>query len=372
MQVTNPFVVQGYLSPHYFCDRVEETRYLSQLVTNGNNVALISPRRMGKTGLILHCLNQASIKEAYYTFVVDIYATKNLQEFVFELGRAIMATLKPKGHRAWELFLNCIASLRSTITFDMNGNPEWGLGIGEVKTPATTLDEIFDYLEHAGRPCIVAIDEFQVVANYSDSNIEAVLRTRIQRCRNTTFIYAGSQRHMMSEIFLTPSRPFYQSTMLMSLGQIAQDHYTDFAQNLFGEYQRSITAEAIADVYNRYDGITWYLQAVLNALFAMTERGECCTPEMVGQAIEQVVTQQSFAYASLLHQLPTKQKEVLVAICKEGKAENITSRQFLQKYHLTASSVQAATKGLLEKDFITFDMGVYSPCDRFFAQWLLR
>ncbi len=67
MQVTNPFVVQGYLSPHYFCDRVEETRYLSQLVTNGNNVALISPRRMGKTGLILHCLNQASIKEAYYT-----------------------------------------------------------------------------------------------------------------------------------------------------------------------------------------------------------------------------------------------------------------------------------------------------------------
>ena len=77
------------------------------------------------------------------------------------------------------------------------------------------------------------------------------------------------------------------------------------------------------------------------------------------------------AYNTMLFLLPSKQKEVLLAICKEGKAVNLTSRPFLQRYHLTASTVQAAVKGLLEKDFITHDMGVYTPYDQFFAQWLL-
>ncbi len=93
---------------------------------------------------------------------------------------------------------------------------------------------------------------------------------------------------------------------------------------------------------------------------------------MVEAGIRQVVAGQSFVYASLLYQLPPKQKEVLLAICKEGKVANITSRPFLQQHRLTASTVQAATKGLLDKDFITQDLGIYSIYDKFFAHWLLQ
>ena len=53
----NPFVTNGYAGPAYFCDRVEETRILTELLTNGNNIALISPRRLGKTDLIHHCFH---------------------------------------------------------------------------------------------------------------------------------------------------------------------------------------------------------------------------------------------------------------------------------------------------------------------------
>ena len=155
--ITNPFVTSGYVSPHYFCDRVEETSLLTSTLTNGNHVALISPRRLGKTGLIYHCFNQDSIKDSYYTFVVDIYATKNLQEFVFELGKAVLGTLKSKGRKVWELFLNTLSSLRGSISFDINGNPEWGIGIGDISVPEVTLDEIFTYLEQADKPCLVAI-----------------------------------------------------------------------------------------------------------------------------------------------------------------------------------------------------------------------
>lgn len=372
MIVPNPFITNGYLSPHYFCDRVEETKLLTRLVTNGNNVALISPRRLGKTGLICHCFGQKDIKENYYTFLVDIYATKNLQEFVYELGKAILGVLKSRGRKAWEKFINTIGSLRSNISFDINGNPEWGLGVGDIKAPEFTLDEIFTYLEHADKPCIVAIDEFQIIADYPDNKVEAVLRTRIQKCRNVWFIYSGSQRHMMSEIFLSPSRPFYQSTRLMSIDPISCDKYVEFAQNLFREYNKEIAREAVIAIYQRYDGVTWYLQSLLNALFTLTESGIACTEEMIEPAIQQIVTQQGFAYKALLYQLPPKQKEVLMAICKEGKAINLTSRPFLQRYHLTASTVQAAVKGLLEKDFITHDMDTYTLYDQFFAQWLLQ
>ena len=183
MVVTNPFVTQGYLSPHYFCDRVEETKYLTDLIINGNNVALISPRRLGKTGLICHCFEQPRIKDEYNTFIVDIYATKNLQELVFYLGKSILGTLKPQGRKMWERFVNTLNSLRGSISFDINGLPEWGLGVGDVKVPQVTLDEIFMYLEQAEKPCIVAIDEFQVVADYP---YPAVQEYKVHLCRITT------------------------------------------------------------------------------------------------------------------------------------------------------------------------------------------
>ena len=366
MNITNPFVTSGYVSPHYFCDRVEETSLLTSTLTNGNHVALISPRRLGKTGLIYHCFNQDSIKGSYYTFVVDIYATKNLQEFVFELGKAVLGTLKSKGRKVWELFLNTLSSLRGSISFDINGNPEWGIGIGDISVPEVTLDEIFTYLEQADKPCLVAIDEFQSIINYPEKNVEAILRTRMQRCRNVWFVFAGSQRHMMSEMFVSPSRPFYQSTRLMSLAPIDCEHYVTFAQDLFREYNKDISRDTVVAIYDRYEGVTWYVQSVLNALFTLTDTSSLCTPDRMETAIQQIIAQQSFAYESLLYQLPPKQKEVLMAICKEKKASNVTSRTFLQRYKLTASTVQGAIKGLLDKDFITLDLGTYTLYDQFF------
>lgn len=98
--VLNPFVVGRYVSEKYFCDREKEMEFLIKQVENGRNVALISPRRMGKTGLMQHCFQQARLNENYYTFFVDIYATSSLAEFVYLLGKTIYETLKPK-RTAW-------------------------------------------------------------------------------------------------------------------------------------------------------------------------------------------------------------------------------------------------------------------------------
>lgn len=371
--LNNPFITSGYASPEYFCDREEETKTLLRWLVNENNVAIISTRRMGKIGLIEHCFHQPEIKEEYYTFLIDIYATKTLRDFVFQLGKAILNTLKPKGRKAWELFLNTLISVRAGFSLDLSGLPSWNIELGDIKSPAVTLDEIFRYLEQADKPCIVAIDEFQQIAGYPEKNIEAELRTLIQHCRNAHFIFAGSQRHLMGEMFISPARPFYQSVSIMHLKAIDLNAYIKFASSHFSALGKKIDTEVVHSLHERFEGITWYIQKLLNVLFAMTPKGETCNTSMVNAALEFVLDSYSFSYSELLFQLPEKQKELLVAICKEGHATALTSGKFIHRYSLpSASSVQSALKGLLEKDFVTREGNEYLVYDRFFAEWLRR
>ena len=371
--VNNPFILYGYESEKYFCDRKRETLELKQLLANGNNVSLIAPRRIGKTGLVENLFHQPQIQKKYYTFLIDIYATKSLEELVMAMGTSMLSSLRPFGTKVMQRFTGFLSSLRSGITFDPAGNPSWNVEIGDIRQPKTTLDEIFRYINESDKPCIVAIDEFQTVAQYRQEKVEELLRTYIQHCRNANFIFSGSQRTMMGEIFLDPSHPFYQSTAMMTLDPIPIDKYTEFAVGLFEESGRQLKPEVVSDIYQRFEGITWYMQRVLNGLFSITLPGSTCSTEMTDGVIDGILRANEFTYQSMLFQLPLKQKELLVAISKAGKARNITSTDFVRRYHLSSpSSVQSAIKGLLEKNFVTTTFGEYEVYDRFFAMWLIR
>ena len=125
------------------------------------------------------------------------------------------------------------------------------------------------------------------------------------------------------------------------------------------------------DVYNRFDGITSCLQRVHNVLFLKTPQDQVCTPEMVDKAVTYILDMFNETYEDIVEKLPYKQREVFYAIAREGKAKSITGRAFIKKHHLqTVSVVNAAVRGLLEKDLITEDKGSYSVYDPFFALWL--
>ena len=369
--MNNPFVTNGYAGPEYFCDRVQETAVLRELLLNENNVALISPRRLGKTDLIWHVFSAEDIRESYYCFVVDIYATKNLSDFVNVLGKAVVDELRPKGKKAWNQFLNVVSSLRSEISFDVHGKPYWSMGLGSITNPAITLDEIFTYLNKAYKPCLVAIDEFQQITRYNDDTIEATIRTYVQRCTNAHFIFSGSQRHIMNGMFTSPSIPFYQSVTLINLQPLDLEVYTDFCVSKFDEAGKHLDRSVVAALYECFEAVTSYMHRVLNVLYSRTEKGATCDISMVDEAIDFILRMSSDTYESLFYQMPEKQRMLFLAIAKDGKATSLTSGAFVNKHRLnSASSVNSALKGLMEKDFITTDKNVYSVYDQFFTLWL--
>lgn len=370
-KINNPFVTTGYAGAAYFCDREQETIDLIRLLTNGNNVALISPRRYGKTNLIKHCFAQTEIADNYYTFLIDIYSTKSVADFVYRLGASILETLKPQGRKVWEKFVTILTSVRTGISFDMAGNPSWTMSVGDISAPQSTLEEIFSYLSQADKPCLVAIDEFQQITHYGNDTLEAALRTYVQNCTNAHFIFAGSQRHLMGQMFTSPARPFYQSVALYNLSLLPEDKYTDFCIRLFEQNGKQLASDVPHVLYQRFDGITYYMQRAMNELYSTTSVGGCCQTQDIDAALANIIASSAIIYEDLLYQLPEKQSVVLQAIAREGKAKNLTSGKFVRCHGLlSTSSVKSAVPALLEKGLITNEMGIYQLYDKFLEMWL--
>lgn len=368
----NPFIISGKIKPQFFCDREYESETLIKFIKNQNNVLLISPRRMGKTELIKHCFDKEELKKDYYTFFIDILQTTSLREFTFLLGREIYDTLLPRSKKIADNFLRLLRSINGTFSYDpVSGFPAFNISIGQIANPEFTLKEIFQFLEKANKRCVLAIDEFQQITKYPEKNVEAILRTHIQNCTNSNFIFAGSRRHILNEMFFYVSRPFYQSASVIDLKSIPEDIYNQFVVKLFKDFEKQIDPKNITKIYNLFDGFTFYMQRVFNQAFANTAEGEKCDLEKIRHALDYSVSINSSIYREILSNIPERQKEVLFAIAKEGKVKQPMSGDFIKSNTLlSASSVQGALRKLLEIDLLTKEDNIYSVNDKFLELWI--
>lgn len=368
----NPFIVTGKIEPDYFCDRVSESARLIKSLVNGNNMVIISPRRMGKTGLIQFCYEKSEIKDTYYTFFIDILHTSSLKEFTYILGKEIFETLAPRSKTMSNLFLQTLKSISGKFGFDPTTNlPTFNVELGDIQRPEYTLEEIFTYLAAADKPCIVAIDEFQQIAKYPEKNMEALLRSHIQKIRNSNFIFAGSERHIMQAMFTSSARPFYRSADILELNAIDESIYVPFIMELFESRDRTVSKDAVERAYHLFKGHTYYIQKTFNEAFSEMLPGEECTPESLIQTIDNLIAGNTTIFREILSNIPKKQKELLYAIARDGEAEQIMSSEFIKKHSLSStSSIQSAIMKLLEKDIVTELNKKYSVTDRFFGMWI--
>jgi len=324
---------------------------------------------MGKTGLIKHTFHQNKDKNINFIYV-DIYQTTNLAEFTKQFVEAVLTQKTVSfSKRIWKEILSFFAAIRPTMTIDpMTGMPQCQVYI-QPQTEASTLEQVFKYLESSDKQSIVAFDEFQVVADYKDCRMEAVLRTHIQQLHNVHFIFAGSKQHIMSEMFLAPNRPFFQSTQMMNIAEINPDVYYEFSARHFEKHHQHITKEVFYEMYDLVKGHTFYVQCLLNRTFQKGTQ-EIVTDD-IWSALGTILDENASSYQMYCNLIPQRQREILKAIAKEGTVEEISSGGFLNKYSLGSSSTaRSAVNALLDKELIYEQNRQFSVYDRFFSLWL--
>ena len=374
----NPFYITGIIPEPYFCDREKETTWFIRTLENKAHILLTSPRRMGKTQLIRHVFEQPSIKDNCYTFYTDIYPTTSLHELVLFLSKEIYSVLVPKGKAVIDKFLAGLHSLAGSIGYDpISGLPTFDIKLGDIHAPESTLEEIFRYLEQADKPCVFAIDEFLQIALYPEKNVEALLRAHIQKMNNCLFIYAGSNRHILENMFNSAAKPFYNSAEQIYLDCIPKDVYTAFANEQFSKAGRKILPEAVSLAYDLFEGHTYYVHNVLHNAFAYLNADKVIDESDIHETLSNILEEKGRTFASVMNQLNFQQKETLIAIAKEGKARGVTSVAFVKKHALKSpSSVQYAISALLDKQLLTYQneerTKTYSVSDRFLEMWICK
>ena len=372
-KIKNPFLISGYQGPEYFCDREPESEKIISALINDRNITLISPRRIGKTGLIHHVFHHlGKTDENSRCFYMDIFSTQNLNDFVLLLGKTVLGKLDNYSESLAKKLSAFFKSFRPAFTFDpVSGAPTVTLGI-QPEQSETGLREIFDYLGESGKRCYIAIDEFQQITEYPEKGVEALLRSYLQFLPNVKFIFAGSKKHLMDAMFSAAGRPFYQSTQKITLGEIPLETYRAFATGLFARKRKNLGAAVFDHIYNLLLGHTWYVQFVCNQLFALpkTEYGTADVDTLIGEILDG----ESATYKTYCEIITKGQLRLLKAIAAETKVAEPQESAFVKKHKLTApSSIHTALKSLLEKMLILKDEdGFYYIQDRFFSLWLNR
>ena len=372
----NPFTIKAYESKELFCDREEELQLMLRNCVNCTDMTLISQRRIGKTGLVLRLFDELKdVKPDIHTIYLDIFASRNIDDFIKLMAEAAMRSFQPKTSIG-EKLLTFIKSLRPQLTFDnITGEPQLQIAYQTAHEKEYTLRGLFEFLDSQNEHIVIAIDEFQQIRDYPEKNMEALLRTYIQQTHLLTFIFCGSKKHLMADIFANEKKPFYSSTVFVALDKISEQSYSSFIRKLFSGRQRNITEEALQFILEWTRRHTYYTQQLCHTIYS--NGSISITIEDVKKACEQLMKQSETVFLQYRQMLTDKQWNYLIAVAKEGSVQQITASAFLKDYKIGSPSVSRrlvealCEKGLIN-DEITLAGTTYSISDVFLSRWMER
>lgn len=370
MNIQNPFIVSGYVSPEYFCDREKETEKIISAINSGRNITLFSIRRIGKTGLIEHVFHNLKKGKKFKLFYIDILPTQNVQTLINILANNIVGKFESRPEMILKRIGEVFSSVRPVISFDpTTGTPNVSFDLQNEKEKTKTIEQIFNYLSAQKKNIVIAIDEFQQIANYPEKNIEAILRANIQRLRNVNFIFSGSHQHLLTSMFSQYGKPFYQSTDMMPVNKLDKDKYSKFIHNKFRIGKMEINKENVNRILDWTRTHTFYTQFFCNRVWAKAVPK--ITDEVIIAVMKEIMEENESVFVSYRNLLTEYQWKVLKAIAKEGSIRRILSQDFISKHKLhTTSSVQTSIKALIDKEMIYKENEYYFVYDVFLERWL--
>ncbi|MFO7669803.1 MAG: ATP-binding protein [Bacteroidales bacterium] len=343
----NPFQTNAYRGPEYFIDRKNETKALNEAILAGRNITLFSHRRLGKTMLLHHVFAQLDPNN-YAPVFVDLFASRNLVHFAQKMTEVLYGQKILHQNRLSKI----LGSLGASLSFDpLTGGPQVNFNLSEPSSVLKSIPQLFKLLSESKKKVVLAFDEFQEVGQYEEDFAEATLRTLMQEFPDIVFLFSGSRKSMMREIFADANRPFFQSTQLMELHEIQQDIYEKEIFHILDKFKKTYDPLLIKQIMNDTYCHTGFTQMVLSRVFS--ESGDRIDYPIYEAVWTDILENHKSMAREQEYLLPELQWRLLTAIAREGHVLEPYSHAFISKHRLSApSSMSRAVKALLDKGLI--------------------
>lgn len=370
--MVNPFLTKGYLGSEYFCDREDESAKILSAINNGRDLVIYGRRRMGKSALITHVYHKLGRKSL--NVWVDLLPTNNMNDLVSYTASAILRSINSDtsiGKKVWD----GIKSLRPAMTFDeLSGQPTVSFDITKEELRIKTFGELIQVLNNTKKKIVLAFDEFQQIQNYEEKNVEAQLRTMLQTSPNISFIFSGSDQHMLMQMFENKDRPFYSFGQYMRLDRIEPKLYLEFIQSHFKKAKKRISEENILEIIEWCNYRTFNIQMVMNRLYSLDQKN--IDEADVRLVKETILREKDEIYYTIRRLVTPGQWKVIEAFAKEGEIESPYGKYFMKKYGFTNSSIiRRAVQTCLENNIFynvhNNERSYYEIDDIFLRRWIM-
>ena len=373
----NPFVYGKVFRGKYFADREAEIAELKNDIASSQNVIVFSPRRYGKTSLILEVLDRVKV-DGLLTCYIDLFKVTSQETFIAAYAREVA---RLQGGRIQTMLKNIRDLLPRLVPKVVMKGEKVDLEVEFEFDPRADKTPLFDDLFEAvatmslqmGKKAVVVFDEFQEITGWDvKGQIERQLRTHFQMHESVSYIFMGSKRHLMQELFRNKNRPFYRFGKHFPLGKIPKDEFAEFIQRRFEETGYQTDRDAIREILHVADDHPYYTQLLCHILWDRKRQEKVIAKEDIYLAVQEVFMREAHAFHDIWDMLPLKSRQLLVALAKEDSPQvRPFSSGFLQKHNLgSASSVQRAITRLLEEEVLEKTNGGYQFTDVFFKRWL--
>jgi len=367
-----PFIYGILATGEYFTDRENEIKQLKQNFQLGTNTILISPRRWGKSSLVKKSADEIMAVERLIRIVhIDMFNIRTEEEFYKSLSEKLLKAVSGKIDDLIDNAKKFMKQWVPKITFNPDSQQEFSFGLNwqDIKQQP---DEILDLAENIaiakGIKIVICIDEFQNIS-YFDNPLafQKKLRAHWQRHQNVSYCLYGSKRHMLMDVFTSPSMPFYKFGSIMFLEKIQTDYWKDFIQKQFRSTGKSITKKQSSNIALMAGNHPYYVQQLAQLCWLRTDKK--VKDAIIDESLESLTLQLSLLFQNLTESLSTTHVNYLRAVISGVTKFSATST--LEKYQLgTSANVSRIKKALINKEIID-DLGEnIEILDPIFAIWL--
>ena len=376
--VANPFYFGDLALDEAFTDRREELKSLEADMRNGRNVALIAPRRYGKSSLLRRAAQELG-RKGVLVVEVDLMKTPTKERFASHLARAIHSDLATPVFKAREAALRVFDSLRvkPVVTLD-TADGSLGFSFSAAHAEADIDDTIERLLElpaelaaERRKRVVVCFDEFQDVTGI-DPRLPGLMRAVFQDQIDVSHVYAGSKREMMNRLFNHENEPLYRSAKVMEIGPIRPELFASFISERFDSTDRGISDSVVDKLLSVTGGHPYATQEFAYALWEEVPSGFTASPTDLDKALDVVLRSENARFTLLWDGLSRAQRLLLQALASEPG--HVQSSRYRSAHGLpAASTVQRAAEALMGAELAGRQAdGSHEIVEPFLRQWVLR